>query len=73
MKTSLESLAAMCETTSAKILTIDESHAMPSVRWEPAQRPEFKSCADARESEDDPASWQQLLARQPNADAPSFC
>lgn len=31
MKTSLESLAAMYETTSAKILTFDESHAMPSV------------------------------------------
>jgi GntR family transcriptional regulator len=31
MKTSLESLAAMYETTSAKILTFDESQAMPSV------------------------------------------
>ena len=31
MKTSLESLASMYETTSAKILTFDESHAMPSV------------------------------------------
>ena len=31
MKTSLESLAAMYEATSAKILTFDESHAMPSV------------------------------------------
>lgn len=31
MKTSLESLAAMYESTSAKILTFDESHAMPTV------------------------------------------
>lgn len=31
MKTSLESLAAMYESTSAKILTFDESHAMPGV------------------------------------------
>lgn len=31
MQTSLESLAAMYEATSAKILTFDESHAMPSV------------------------------------------
>ncbi len=31
MKTSLESLAAMYETTSAKILTFDEQHAMPSL------------------------------------------
>lgn len=31
MKTSLESLAAMYETTSARILTFDESHAMPGV------------------------------------------
>lgn len=31
MKTSLESLAAMYETTSAKMLTFDESRAMPSV------------------------------------------
>jgi GntR family transcriptional regulator len=31
MKTSLESLAAMYETTSAQILTFDESHAMPGV------------------------------------------
>jgi GntR family transcriptional regulator len=31
MKTSLESLAAMYESTSAKILTFDESHAMPSL------------------------------------------
>jgi GntR family transcriptional regulator len=34
MKTSLESLAAMYETTSAKILTFDEFHAMPSVAFE---------------------------------------
>jgi GntR family transcriptional regulator len=31
MKTSLKSLAAMYETTSAEILTFDEAHAMPSV------------------------------------------
>jgi GntR family transcriptional regulator len=31
MKTSLESLAAMYESTSAKILTFDEAHATPSV------------------------------------------
>lgn len=31
MKTSLESLAAMYESTSAKMLTFDESHAMPTV------------------------------------------
>jgi GntR family transcriptional regulator len=31
MQTSLESLAAMYETTSARILTFDESHAMPGV------------------------------------------
>lgn len=31
MKTSLESLASMYESTSAKMLTFDESHAMPSV------------------------------------------
>ncbi len=34
MKTSLESLAAMYETTSAKMLTFDESHTMPSVAAE---------------------------------------
>jgi GntR family transcriptional regulator len=31
MKTSLESLAAMYESTSARILTFDESHAMPTL------------------------------------------
>lgn len=31
MKTSLESLASMYESTSARILTFDESHAMPTV------------------------------------------